>query len=206
MDCHISTLEFAVVNEVGQLVKADRVDTNVNGFVEFVKTVPPPRTIYIEEGTLAAWALETCVRFGEKLVVTDAKKNHWIGSSGQKDDSIDALKLAQLARGGYIKEIHHPVGQRRRFRELMIAYHDAVRSTTRLKNKIKAKFRQNGIQCTGTTVYSETHREEWKKKLPREATLLLILDGLWRQLEQSEQTEKELLAAAKAQAKHTTPK
>jgi hypothetical protein len=88
----------------------------------------------MEEGTLAAWALETCVRFREKLVITDAKKNHWIGSSGQKGDAIDALKLAQLARGGYIKEIHHPVGQRRRFRELMMAYHDTVRSTTRFKN------------------------------------------------------------------------
>jgi transposase len=84
----------------------------------------------------------------------------------------------------------------------MIAYHDTVRSTTRIKNKIKAKFRQNGIQCTGVTVYSETYREEWKGKLPQEVTLLIILDGLWRQLAQSEQTEKELLSTAKAQAKH----
>jgi len=202
MDCHISTLDFAVVNETGRLVKASSVATSVNNFMEFVKTVPPPRTIYMEEGTLAAWLLETCVRFKEKLVITDPKKNHWIGSSGQKDDPLDALKLAQLARGGYIKEIHHPVGQRRRFRELMIAYHDTVRSTTRIKNKIKAKFRQNGIQCTGVTVYAKNHRQEWKDKLPQEATLLLILEGLWRQLEQSEQTEKELLAAARAQAKH----
>jgi len=202
MDCHISTLDFAVVNEAGRLVKAESVATSVNGFIEFVKKVPSPRTIYMEEGTLAAWALETCVRFREKLVITDAKKNRWIGSSGQKDDSIDALKLAQLARGGYIKEIYHPVGQRRRFRELMIAYHDTVRSTTRIKNKIKARFRQNGIQCTGRTVYSETHRDDWKGKLPQETIVLLILDGLWRQLEQSEQTEKELLRAARAQAKH----
>jgi transposase len=202
MDGHITTLEFAVVNEAGRLVKADRVATSVNGFMEFVRTVPRPRTIYMEEGTLAAWALETCVRFGEKLVITDPKKNHWIASSGQKDDPVDALKLAQLGRGGYIKEIHHPVGQRRRFRELMIAYHDAVRSTTRIKNKIKARFRQNGIQCTGITVYSETYREEWKAKLPKEMTLLLILDNLWRQLQQSEQTEEELVAAARAQAKH----
>jgi transposase len=202
MDGHITTLEFAVVNEAGRLVKADRVPTSVNGFMAFVRTVPRPRIIYMEEGTLAAWALENCVRFGEKLVITDAKRNHWIGSSGQKDDPIDALKLAQLGRGGYIKEIHHPVGQRRRFRELMIAYHDAVRSTTRIKNKIKARFRQNGIQCTGITVYSETYREEWKAKLPKETTLLLILDNLWRQLQQSEQTEEELVAAARAQAKH----
>ena len=56
MDSHITTLEFAVVNEAGRLVKADRVATSVNGFMEFVKTVPPPRTIYMEEGTLAACA------------------------------------------------------------------------------------------------------------------------------------------------------
>jgi transposase len=202
MDCHITTLEFAVVDEAGRLVKANRVATSVNGFMEFVKKVPSPRTIYMEEGTLAVWALETCVRFREKLVITNPKQNHWIGSSGQKDDPLDALKLAQLARGGYIKQVHHSVGQRQRFRELMAAYHDTVKSTTRIKNKIKAKFRQNGIQCTGTTVYSETYREEWKDKLPEEATPRLILDCLWRQLEESEQTEKELLAAAKAQAKN----
>jgi transposase len=202
MDCHIKTLDFAVVNEAGRLVKAHSVATSVNGFMEFVKTVPAPRTIYMEEGTLAAWALETCVRFRERLVITDAKKNHWIGSSGQKGDAIDALKLAQLGRGGYIKEIHHPVGQRRRFRELIIAYHDTVRSTTRIKNKIKARFRQNGIQCRGDTVYSKTYRAEWRGKLPQETTLLLIVDGLWRQQEQSEQTEKELLAAARRQAKY----
>jgi len=202
MDCHIKTLDFAVVNEAGHLVKASSVATSVNGFIEFVKTVPLPRAVYMEECTLAAWALETCVRFREKLVITDAKQNHWIGSSGQKDDSIDALKLAQLARGGYIKEVHHPVGQRRRFRELMEAYHDTVKSTTRIKNKIKAKFRQNGIQCTGSTVYSQTYREEWRRKLPQETTPLLILEGLWRQLEESEQAEKALLSAARAQAKH----
>ncbi len=202
VDGHITTLEFAAVNEAGQLVKADRVATSVNGLIGFVKTVPRPRIIYMEEGTLAAWALETCVRFGEKLVITDPEKNHWISSSGQKDDPIDALKLAQLGRGDYIKEIHHAVGQRRRFRELMTAYHDAVRNTTRIKNKIKARFRQNGIQCTGITVYSETYREGWKAKLPQETTSRLILDGLWRQLEQSEQIEKDPLAAARAQAKH----
>jgi hypothetical protein len=99
MDCHISTLDFALVNEAGRF-KAHSVATSFNGLVEFVKTVPPPRTIYMEEGSLAAWSLETCVQYEDKLVITDAKRNHSIGSSSQKDDSIDALKLAQLARGG----------------------------------------------------------------------------------------------------------
>lgn len=201
MDAHISSLDFAVINDAGRLVKATQVTTSVNNLVQFIQQITPPRVVYMEEGTLAAWALETCVHFGEKLVITNPKENHWIGSSGQKNDPLDALKLAQLARGGYIKEIHHPLGERRRFRELMEAYHDTVRSTTRIKNKIKARFSQNGISCTGSTVYLESHREEWKAKLPQNDTVRLIVEGLWHQLEQSEQTESELLAAAKVQAK-----
>jgi hypothetical protein len=131
--------------------------------MKFIREVRPPGAIYMEEGTLAVRALETCVRHGEKLVITDPKENRWIGLSGQKNDKLDALKLARLARGGYIKEIHHPVGQRRRFRELMLAYHDTVRSGVRIKNKIKAKFRQNGIQCTGDTIYAKSRREEWRE-------------------------------------------
>jgi transposase len=200
MDTHISTLDFAVVNDTGHLIKNASVPTSVKNLMEFVRKIPLPRTVYMEEGTLAAWALEVCIRFGEKLVITDARENHWIGSSGEKNDPLDAFKLAQLARGGYIKEIHHPAGDRRRFRELMEAYHDTVRGTTRIKNKIKAKFRQNGILCSGCTVFREAFREEWKTKLPHE-TARLILDGLWQQLEQSELTEKQLIAAAKVQAK-----
>jgi transposase len=201
MDTHITTLDFAVINEAGRLTQARTVATSVKGLVEFVKQVAAPRVIYMEEGTLAGWVLETCIQYGEKLVITDPKRNRWIGSSGQKEDPIDAYKLAELARGGYIKEIAHPVGQRRRFRELMQAYHDTVRMTTRIKNKIKAKFRQNGIQCTGDTVYMRRYREEWKSKLPPDGVLEVVLEGLWRQLDQSERNEEELLATAKAMSK-----
>jgi transposase len=202
MDAHISSLDFAVINDAGRQVKAAQVTTSVNNLMEFVRKVTPPRIVYMEEGTLAAWALEVCTRFGEKLVITNPKENHWIGLSGQKDDAIDALKLAQLARGGYVKEVHHPLGERRRFRELMVAYFDTVRSTTRIKNKIKAKFRQNGVLCTGSTVYLKSHRKDWKNKLPQDATVQLIVEALWRQLEQTEQNEIDLLHAAKVQAKH----
>jgi hypothetical protein len=46
VDCHTKTLDFGVVNEAVRLVKADKVATGVKGFIEFVKTVPPPRMIH----------------------------------------------------------------------------------------------------------------------------------------------------------------
>ena len=195
-DSHISTLDFKVVNDSGKVKMARKVPTSALNFIEFVKSVPKPRQVIIEEGPLAAWLLEICVQNEEQLVITDPKRNHWIGSSGEKEDAIDAEKLAQLARGGYIKEIHHPVGQRRRFRELMMAYHDTNKSIVRVKNKIKAKFLQNGIQCPGKTVYLPQQRAEWRKKLPQEPALLVIIDSLWQQLDQIQDNLETILAEA----------
>jgi hypothetical protein len=107
LDCHVSTLAFKAVNQEGKVIKAQEIATSAHNFIQFVKQVPKPRMVIIEEGFLAAWLLEICTLNGEKLIISDPKRNHWIGSSGKKEDSIDAEKLAHLARGGYLKEIHH---------------------------------------------------------------------------------------------------
>jgi len=108
VDCHISTLDFAVVDGSGTIKKKACVNTGVKEFMEFVRSIPKPRKIFIEEGELANWLLETSLRFGEQLIITDPRENKWIRKAKQKNDSVDATKIAQLARGGYIKEIYHP--------------------------------------------------------------------------------------------------
>jgi transposase len=201
MDTHISSLAFKVVNDAGKLKIASEVQTGVLNFLEFVKSVPKPRQIIIEEGPLAAWLLEICTENKEQLIISDPKRNHWIGSSGRKEDPIDAEKLAQLARGGYIKEIRHPVGQRRRFRELVMAYHDTVKRVVRAKNKIKAKFLQNGLSSSGQTVYSPDQRAKWRQKLPQEPAVLTIIDGLWQELDQILHSREAILEEIKSESK-----
>ena len=201
VDCHITSLDFAVVNEKGHTTRKAKVETSVKEFVKFVKDVPKPRRIFIEEGELASWLLETSLTFGEELIITDPKTNKWIGKAGQKDDAIDAEKLAQLARGRYVKEIYHPVNNRRRFKELVYAYHDTVKSQTRIKNKLKAKFRREGIRCSGDTVYSVKYREEWRKKLPRNKITRLIVNELWGQLDQTQRVKEELKRNIRIQGK-----
>ena len=201
IDCHISSLDFAVVNEKGTVTKRAKVKTGVKEFMNFITKIPKPRKIFIEEGELASWLLETSLRFGEKLIITDPKINKWIGKAGIKDDDIDAEKLAQLARGRYIKEIYHTVNDRRRFKELVFAYHDTVKSQTRIKNKIKASFRREGIRCSGETIYSEKYRGEWRKKLPSSNVIYLIVDELWNQLDQLRKVKNTLERNIKIQSK-----
>jgi transposase len=201
VDCHISTLDFAVVDGRGAIKKQACVNTGAKEFMEFVRSIPKPRKIFIEEGELASWLLETSLRFGEQLIITDPRENKWISKAKQKNDSVDAAKLAQLARGGYIKEIYHPLNDRRRFKQLVYAYHDTVKSQTRIKNKIKACFRREGIKCSGDTVYYEKYRAEWKKKLPKNKIVHLIIDELWIQLDQLQSAKEKLKSNISSNAK-----
>jgi transposase len=201
VDCHISSLDFAVVNEKGTVSKRAKVNTGVKEFMEFVKSIPKPRKIFIEEGELAGWLLETSLKFREKLVITDPKTNKWIGKSGQKNDTIDAEKLAQLARGKYVKEVYHPVNDRRKFKDLIFAYHDTVKNQARIKNKIKAKFRSNGIKCSGTTVYLDTHRDKWREKLSSNSMTRLIVEELWVQMDQLRNSKEKLKKTIRIQSK-----
>ncbi|MCP3928972.1 MAG: hypothetical protein GY705_07720 [Bacteroidetes bacterium] len=63
VDCHISTLEFAVVNERGTITKKAKVNTGIKEFVSFIKDIPKLRKIFIEEGELAGWLLGTSLNF-----------------------------------------------------------------------------------------------------------------------------------------------
>jgi len=201
VDCHISSLDFAVVNEKGTVTQRAKVNTGVKEFIDFIKSIPKPRKIFIEEGELAGWLLETSLKFKERLVVTDPKTNKWIGKAGQKNDTIDAEKLAQLARGKYVKEIYHPVNDRRKFKDLVFAYHDTVRSLIRIKNKLKAKFRSNGIKCSGTTVYIDNHRDKWREKLSKNSIAHLIIEELWGQMDQLLKSKEKLKKTIKIQSK-----
>ena len=72
MDCHITTLDFAVVNEAGQLIKTKSVATGVRSFIDFAKTVPQPR-----RGQLAGWTLETCDTKNKEELKDIQLQNRW---------------------------------------------------------------------------------------------------------------------------------
>ena len=45
------------------------------------------------------------------------------------------------------------------------------------------------------------HREKWRQKLPQETALLVIIDSLWQQLDNTQDIQKTILSEAKVQAK-----
>lgn len=201
MDTSIASLDFAVVDERGTIKKRDKIPTSEIGLIKFIRSIPKPRILYLEEGSLASWVVEVCHRHGEEAIVMDPKQNKWIANGDQKNDPLDALKIAELARGKFYKEIHHAIGHRKRFRELMLYYHDTVRTQARLKNIIKAKFRQYGIHCTGKTIFMEEYQENWFSKLNKEPQMQWTIKHLLEQHKCVENIVDAIRKKVKEQAK-----
>jgi hypothetical protein len=103
LDTHCQFTEFAVIAPSGQVVRRDRRPTTIPSLVEAVQAVPRPRIVVVEEGPLADWLWRNLAPHTDEMVVCDPYRNRLIAQDSDKDDDIDAEKLGQLLRGGYLK-------------------------------------------------------------------------------------------------------
>jgi len=71
-----------------------------------------------------------------------------IASAKIKTDKLDAVKVADLLRGGYIAECYIPTKGTMELRELVRHRAALVRMSPRLKNKIHSIMFMNGISIS----------------------------------------------------------
>jgi transposase len=88
---------------------------------------------------------------------------------GNKNDRIDARKLADLLRCGLLSPVYHGENGVRTLRERARSYLALTRDVTRVMNRVKAIYRSWAIPCTGQRVYAARYRSEWLGKIPEAA-------------------------------------
>jgi len=106
MDTLCQSCEIAVVNHSGALGRRERCATCIPDWLKIIEQVPRPRSLVIEEGPLAGWLWRNLHEAVDQMVVSEPRRNRLIAKDGDKDDDLDAEKLAQLLRGGYVKAVH----------------------------------------------------------------------------------------------------
>ncbi len=135
LDTHCQSTEFRVMSPSGRFVRAGRCPTTIPALTELLTSVRRPRHVVLEEGPLADWLLRNLRPHADEVVVCDPRRNALIGKESDKDDPIDAEKLGQLYRGGFVRPVHHAESfERAVFKQLVALYHDRVRNRTRLVN------------------------------------------------------------------------
>ena len=98
LDAHASSCTLGVLGPGGKRLGSHVVETNAKALIEVLRSIPGPRHLRLEEGTLAGWLYEVLSPHVEEIVVTAVRE-----SRGPKSDKLDAFGVAERLRIGAIK-------------------------------------------------------------------------------------------------------
>ena len=161
LDVHCKFTEMAFENQ-GKIVNQFTVPTTIRALREALSSVGGRQHIAMEEGPMAGWLYRNLMRFVETVTVSDPRRNKLIASEGDKNDKIDAGKLAMLLRGGYLKAVHHSKNSWHvELKRWTALYHDRIRSATACINKIRAEGRMEGIRIPRRVIMDGNYRKQW---------------------------------------------
>jgi transposase len=181
VDVHCQFCEVAAVDAAGRLVHRGRCATTIPTLAAEVEKVPRPRRLVIEEGPLADWLWRNLRSRMEEMVVSEPRRNRLIARDGDKDDPLDAEKLAQLYRGGYVKVVHHGASWKRTvFKQHIGLYHDAVRQRVRAALRLIGLLRRHGVVVREKAFVDAADRSALLARLPKSRTLAADLVLLWK--------------------------
>src|SRR5450755_4481840 len=149
MDVHKEAIAIAVMKGDGKLVMESIIETKASTILQFIQGIRGDLHVTFEEGTWAAWLYDLLKPHVTQLVVCNPRKNALM-KEGNKSDKIDARKLADLLRGGYLSSVYHGENGLRTLKELARSYLTISKDLTRVMNRIKALYRSWGILCGGS--------------------------------------------------------
>jgi len=168
IDAHARHCVLGVMDETGRYCDDWRFATTETELVRHVVAVKAPKKrLAIEEGPLAYWIAQTLKPHVEEVFICDPRENALIGRAANKRDETDTAKLCRLLRLGELKRVYHPAEDHRAvFKAAVQSYLDLVDQQARLKQKIKAKYRQWGVAVSDTVkVYHPKRRESYLAQL-----------------------------------------
>ena len=164
LDVHQATISVAVLDSAGKLVMECILETKAATILEFIHRLRESLHVTFEEGTCAAWLHDLLKPYVTEVVVCDPRKNALL-KAGNKNDRIDARKLAELLRSNLLRSIYHGEHGVRTLKELSRSYLAISGDLARVMTRLKVVYRSWGIACAGKQVYATRHRAQWLGKI-----------------------------------------
>src|SRR4029077_3164829 len=151
LDVHQATISVAVLDSAGKLVMEAILETKAETILQFLHGLRGSLHVTFEEGTCAAWLHDLLKPHVASVVVCDPRKNALL-KAGNKNDRIDARKLADLLRTRLLSPVYHGENGVRALRELARSYLALNRDVTRVMNRLKAILCAFGICRIGQQI------------------------------------------------------
>jgi transposase len=182
LDTHGSFCAMAVVTSDGKLARRGNCKTTIAALREMIGKVPAPRHLVFEEGPLANWLYRNLAAHVEALTVAEPRRNRLIACEGDKDDPVDAEKLANLLRGGYVKSVHQTATlEETLFKQLVAQYQSRVRRRVATGQQVTAILKQHGVMARAKHFDCAEDRAELLTRLPDNRLLLDMVTASWQE-------------------------
>jgi transposase len=177
-DVHSNSTELAIENR-GKIVARYSVPTSIPAIANVLNMFQGKKYMAIEEGPMSGWLYRNLSNKVDDFISSDPRRNKLIASDGDKDDKIDAAKLAFLLRGGFLRTIHQSDDAgRAELKHWVSLYHDRVRDAVRSINKIRARCRMHGVKLSRAVLRNPDRRAAWLSETNNRA-LANQLNMLW---------------------------
>ena len=169
IDLHSNTSTIGYMNEAGEYLGQNRVQTTAMNLINQVVAIPGHvKKLTLEQSNMAFWAADHLQHHVDELIVCDPRKNALISRGENKNDNSDTLALCTLLRLNKLTEVWRPkqLGIRRLFFHQAKEYHRLVKSMSIHKRQL-----QDGLRHWG--IHKQATRADYKKP----ENLLLHLDN-----------------------------
>jgi transposase len=202
LDMHCAFCEMAVMTSGGRVTERRRLNTTIPELAAALDAVPRPKRLTFEEGPLADWLTRNLTETVDELVVCEPRRNRLIAKSSDKDDPLDAERLADLFRGGYLKPVHQSQTlERSLLKQHVSYYHDRVRDRVRLGNQALGLLRRHGVFVSASDLVDQERQAELLDRLPDSRLLRGDVQRLFASYEflmnQEDENRRELVQAAR---------
>jgi len=198
MDTHCRTTDVCIKTAGGKLVRREHLATGIPQLRDVIQSVPRPRRVAFEEGALAGWLYRNLMTDADELIVCDPRRNAHVAKDGDKDDPIDAQKLNDLYRGGFLKVVYQPdSAEKAAIKQLIGMYHDRVAHRVGEGNRLLALGKRWGVLLKRSMLQEVDARPALQACLARAGVpqrIVTLADELWEGLEVAMRQEQALYA------------
>lgn len=168
LDAGSSSCHMTALDKEGVVVADRKFDTSERNLIEVFGAISGESHVHVEASELTAWIVRVLRPRVARVVVSHPRSNAWIAKDPLKRDSVDARNLADLLRMNRVHAVYYaPEEDRAEFKQLVQHYDDVTDQEVRLKPKIKARLRAQGVIAKNQDVYRAEGRLPYLAQVPR---------------------------------------
>ena len=192
LDLGDSRTTFAVLNSDGEVIEEGMVRTSPEDFQRVFSRFKGS-VVALEVGSQSRWASENLHELGLDVHVANPRQLKLIYGSVDKDDKLDALRLARLARfdSKLLYQVYHRSGEAQADLEVLKARGMLISVRTKLINHVRGVLKSFGVrveQCATRCFHKKALEVVPENLLPGIRPLLSTLEDLAERIKAVDKT------------------